>query len=205
MSPIVETESAAALKAETRTWSQGILGQRRNFLVNASYQLRASLLTVSVVLVLLIFVNLILYSTSLNSSARILADAPELEAVILAQDRVEFWLIALASVVLLVGVFVVSILETHRTAGAVVNLRQRLHEVKLGNYGTHMTLRKGDNLIELETAFNDMARTLRDRTWEDVETLRGLADDVERAGGTPDAALAGSLRELAERKRCLVD
>jgi hypothetical protein len=186
------------IESESTVPSKGILGQRRRFLVNARSQLRASLLTVAVVLVLLIFVNLILYSTSLNSSAQILADAPELEAVIMAQDRAQFWLVALASAVLLMGVFVVSILETHRTAGAVINLRQRLDEIRSGRYGTRISLRKGDNLIELETAFNDMARSLRDRAREDVEALRGLA-----AGA--DADLAGKLRELAERKRSLVD
>ena len=39
-----------------------------------------------------------------------------------AQDRVELYLVALASLVFLVGCFLVTVLETHRTAGAAHNL-----------------------------------------------------------------------------------
>jgi len=182
----------------------GPLGQRRSFLVNRRYQLRASVLTASVVLILLVFINLLLYSASTRSSAEILADAPELEAIIRAQDRVELYLVLLASLVFLVGFFLISILETHKTAGAAFNVAQRLREVADGRYVTSLRLRRGDNLIELEPAFNNMVRALRDRAWDDVENLHRIADDAER-GDASAGELAARLRELAARKRAMVD
>ena len=183
---------------------RGVFGHRRSFLINRRYQLKASILTASVVLILLVFINLLLYSASTRSSARILADSPELEAIILAQDRMELVLIVLASLVFLAGFFMVSVLETHKTAGAAYNLIRRLGEIEGGRYTTALRLRKGDNLAELEPAFNRMARALRDRAWEDVETLRQLADESER-GGAPAAELATRLRELADRRQALVE
>lgn len=183
---------------------RGVLGHRRSFLVNRRYQLKASILTASVVLILLVFINLLLYSASTRSSARILADSPELEAIILAQDRMELVLMVLASLVFLAGFFMVSVLETHKTAGAAYNLSRRLGEIERGHYTTALRLRRGDNLAELEPAFNRMARALRDRTWEDVETLRRLADESERGGATA-TELTARLRELADRRQALVE
>ena len=183
----------------------GPLGQRRAFLVNRRYQLKASLLTATVALVLLVFVNLALYSASMKSSAQILADAPALEKVIRSQDRVELVLILLASLVFLVGVFVVTILETHRTAGAAHNIEQRMNDLALGRLATSLTLRRGDNLQELELAFNEMARSFRERAWEDVETLEQLAADAESIDSASAAELAGSIRRLALNRRSLVE
>ena len=177
----------------------GLLGQRRSFLVNKRYQLRASVLTAAVVLVLLVFLNLLLYSMTARSADAILAESPELASIIQAQDRVEIYLIVLASFVYLVGVFAITVLETHRTAGAAHNLSMRLNEVGQGRLNTRLRLRKGDNLRELEHAFNSMTRALESRAWDEIETLSQLAEDADK---TVDA---GGARLLAERLRALRD
>jgi hypothetical protein len=164
------------------------------------------LLTAGVVFVLLIFLNLVLFAITLSSAEKVLADAPELAPVIRAQDRVELSLIVLASFIYLAGVFLITVLETHRTAGAAHNLGARLGEIARGRYNVVLTLRKGDNLRELESAFNGMSRALQDRTWEEIETLEQLAHDAERAGDAfGGRRLAERLRELAGRKRARVE
>jgi hypothetical protein len=183
--------------------SPGFLGYRRDFLVNKRYQLKASLMTVTVVLILLVFLNLALYQATVRSSAAIVADAPELEEVIRAQDRVELSLILFASFVFLLGVFAVSVLETHKTAGAAYNLGRRLDEIAHGRYGTILRLRRGDNLLELEATFNEMSRTLAEVTWDEVERLNQIAVEADRLEGGKQ--LADALRELAADKRRKVE
>ena len=90
-----------------------------------------------------------------------------------------------------------SILETHKTAGAAYNIQRRLEDLRSGRYSASLTLRKGDNLMELEQSFNALAKTLRDREWEDLETLRQLAADAP----TDPTGVAGRLRALAAAKR----
>ena len=186
--------------------SQGLLGQRRSFLVNRRYQLRASLLTAAVVLVLLVLLNLAIYASTMRSAEQILTDAPELAALIKAQDRAQLYLILLASFVYLIGVFLVTVLETHRTAGAAYNLEARLGEVRRGRYDSRLTLRRGDNLAELEDAFNEMVEALRQRTWDDIENLVQIANEagkiVDASGGRQ---MAESLRRIAEGKRSLLE
>ena len=142
-----------------------------------------------------------LYSTSLSRSSDLPRVGPELTDLLRAQGRVELTLVILASVVFLVGVFVISILETHRTAGAAHNASQRLRDVAAGRYSVRLTLRGSDNLRELEVAFNRMGRALRSRTREEIEALDQLAaraGALERSGELRDglARLADSKRDL---------
>jgi methyl-accepting chemotaxis protein len=184
----------------------GLLGRRRDFLVNHRYQLRASLLTAAAVLVLLVLLSLVLYSVSVSSTNHVLADSPELAKMIKAQNRLQLFLILLASVVFLAGVFVVSILESHRTAGAAAKLARYMNRVEQGRYNIQLHLRKDDHLQDVQTAFNQMTRGLRDRVWHEVETIERLADHSRDIKTQEDAErLAGEIRELAGRMRRTVE
>lgn len=174
--------------------------QRRSFLVSRRYQLRASLLAAATVLVLLILLNLLMFAASSARTERALAEAPELAAQLRAQDRLALYLVMLASVVFLVGVFVIGVLESHRTAGAAYNIAARLKRIERGRYATRVTLRRGDHLAELQNAVNDMARGLQERTWHEVESLMRIADAAESATDAGERMrVAAELRELAER------
>jgi signal transduction histidine kinase len=191
---------ASSKRPASTTRAAGLFGKRRDFLINKRYQLRAGFLTAAVVLVLLVLLNLTVYTTATSNADKILADAPELAPMVRAQERVELFLIVLISLIYLAGVFLVTILETHRTAGAAHSLAKRMAEIRSGRYKSRVSLRKGDNLRELEDAFNEMSSSLEERSWRDIEILTELAKEADRV----DAALALRLRELAESKRSLV-
>ena len=57
-----------------------------------------------------------------------------------------------ASLVVLIGVFVVTVFEIHRTAGAVFNLAPRLEQVADGDSSSTLRLRKDKTLRELSLA-----------------------------------------------------
>jgi methyl-accepting chemotaxis protein len=180
--------------------------RRRSFLVDRRYQLRVAALTATIVLVLLVFLNLTLYAASVDRSDAIVRDAPELAPYVHAQDRVLVFLVVLGSAVFLVGVFLVSILETHKTAGACVNLGHRLAEIRDGQYDIELNLRRDDHLKTLEPAFNEMCSALRQRTWDDVEVLEDLASALEEGATSPDSSdVAVRLRVLADRTRRRVE
>jgi methyl-accepting chemotaxis protein len=190
-----------AASADTRHLGLRILGQRRRFLVARRTQLRASLLAATVVLALLVLLNYSLHASRSAKTAVILAEAPELVSVLRSQDRLELLLIGVASAVFLVGAFVVTVLETHKTAGAAINLARRMGEVGAGRYGVTVRLRKDDNLKELEHAFNEMTRTLCKRAWDGAERLEEIAADADRLGAPRAAELAARLRALADEGR----
>ena len=178
------------------------LRRRRRFLVNRSYQLRVTSMTVMLTLLLLVSLNVTLYVSSTRGTAEIVRVAPEFEPFLKAQDRTMIGLIVLGSIVFLVGVFVVGILESHRTAGVVVNLRNRLDEVERGDYRTELRIRRHDNFQELMPSFNRAVRSLRDRAWNDVESLEGLAGRIEGLDAGPAGnEIATELRRIAADKR----
>jgi hypothetical protein len=65
-----------------------------------------------------------------------------------------------------------------------------------------LRLRRGDNLIAVERAFNEMMARLEQRQGEDVAALDRFADECEKLAG-PDEALrlAEKMREHARAGR----
>jgi len=67
---------------------------------------------------------------------------------------------------LLIGPFVawMGILLTHRVSGPLVRIQAALSQMREGQFDVHLTLRKGDALVELAESVNRLAASLRDRT-----------------------------------------
>lgn len=190
----------------TQAGKRPAFGKRRRYLVDPRLQLRAGLMAATVVLILLLLLNLSLHAIRQKKTAQLLVQVPEFEVVLRSQDRVELSLVMLASIVFLFGVFAVTVLETHRTAGALVNLRKRLKDVELGCYSARLRLRRTDNQRELEAAFDGMSRALQERAWQQVEALEELAAQLEALSSPQQAReLAVKLHALADRERRLAD
>jgi hypothetical protein len=151
----------------------GLFGRR--FVVSRPLRVRAATLSATIALLLLGALNLTWYAAASSARTPALAITPELDAYLRTHDRVLLILIVVDSVVVLAGVFVVSILESHRIAGAAYRVGRSLRQVSLGRYDTRLVLRRADGLRELEDAFNDMTAALRERTAGDIERLERLA------------------------------
>jgi len=184
----------------------GLLGRRRQFFLNRPHHLRATLLTATAVIVLLVILNLVLYSISVSGANQVLSDSPEVAQLVKSQARLQLMLILLASVVFIAGVFVISVVEGHRTAGVAAKLSRHMGLVEKARYNTQLQLRREDHLQEVQTAFNQMTRALRDRTWHEVESLERVADQTRHLTTQEDAdTIADEIRELATRMRRSVD
>ena len=72
--------------------------------------------------------------------------------------------------------------------------------MKEGDLQVSLKLRRRDNLQDLETPFNDMVTSLRDRAMGEAATLEQLASKAEKIGDRGDE-LARALHELARHKR----
>jgi methyl-accepting chemotaxis protein len=196
----------AAPEGAPRTGGSALLRQlrqRRHFLVDRRRQLRAGVLTTATALALVVLLNLSIYSARTQGTAAIVAQTPELAQLLRDHNRLEFGLVLAASAVFVVAVFMVTILETHKTAGAAYNLVRQIERVRDGDYSALLVLRKDDNLHEVEHAFNEMTRALRARARSDAEGLQYVAELVERIEEVPEAREAAqALAELAaERQR----
>ena len=173
---------------------------RRRYLIDPGRQLRTAVMTTSLVAVLVLLVNLGFGFLRSSQTSFLAAVAPQLTPVIERQDDI-FWLIMIVmSVLLVVGVSLKTIVETHHTAGAVFAVRQRLERVADGDLRVVLKLRQGDNLQNLEKPFNDMVSSLRSRALVEAAGLDELAMKAETidSGGSD---LARALHVLAQHKR----
>lgn len=210
---LADPEAGAGFEAPPRRPRRGairrsldILGKRRRFLIDRRSQLRACLMTVTLAFVLLVLLNMSLHTARQSGLIAAAAISPELEQVIRGQNRLETALLVVASGVFLLSVFAVTLLETHKTAGAEFQMARCLAEIRNGHYKARPRLRKSDNLRALEKAFNEMSLALRERTEREVEALGALADACENLNGLDDARLlAGSIRAHAAEKRARLD
>ena len=130
-----------------------------------------------------------------------MAKIPALAELLEEQNRTALYLQLAAAVVFLAMVAVVSVLETHKTAGAAFNLSRNIARLRDGESGTHVTLRQGDNLQSLARAFNEMSLALDERRFRDAEVFRNLAEQAERISDPYEARqLAETLREYARER-----
>jgi methyl-accepting chemotaxis protein len=179
--------------AET-AWRIPLLLRRRRFVVDPRSQWRASAMVGGLVLLLLVLLDLSLILAGTHSRQAALQAAPELGRLLRAQDRLEILLLVAISVVFLIGVLVVGLLETHRTAGAAYAIERGLERLGEARFGTRVRLRKGDNLQSLAEAFNRAASRLEAAAREEIAELDEIAADLP-----PDPA--ARLRAAAARKR----
>jgi hypothetical protein len=181
-----------------------VLGLRRRFLVDHRFQLRAGFLIAGTVLILLVLLNVSLHAARQQATAAVVVEAPEVAPMLHAQNRLELMLVVAASLVFVAGVFVVTVLETHKTAGAAFNLERHLSAILNGHYGTRLRLRQDDNLRAVQQTFNAMSDALQQRASHDVEMLECLAERLESLAGPSEVSdLVAAVRAEAESKRHL--
>lgn len=175
---------------------------RRRYLIDPKRQLRTVVMTTSVVAVLVILVNLGFALLRVSQSSFLSAVAPQLGPVLERQNTTYSWLMLILSIALLALVSLKTIVETHRTAGAVFAVRQRLERVRQGDLHVSLKLRQNDNLQDLERPFDEMVAALRDRALAEASKLEELADAAAALGPEADG-IARSLGDLALAKRRL--
>jgi len=169
---------------------------RRHYLIDPRRQLRAVAMTTSVVAVLVILVNIGFALLRFSQSSFLSAVAPQLGPVLERQDTTYSWIMILFSVILVAAVSAKTVVDTHRTAGAVFAVKQRLERVRQGDLHVTLKLRRNDTLQDLERPFNEMVTALRDRALEEASRLEELATEAIRLGPEGDR-IARSLRDLA--------
>ena len=185
------------------------MGRRRNYLVDSAYQVRTAIVAVLGMVFLLAFAAVLFHLVGMEN-ALIQKGGPARSG----DARSVLYLVA-AGIIFVAAVFVIEILETHKTAGVVLKVSRGLKDIEQGMWGTRVTLRKNDNFREMEEAFNAVARSLRDRVEDDLGSLQNFEGQVRLAareveGGNREGSLLllrqvlGELQTLRERKRNLM-
>lgn len=205
----------AAAQAAPASRLGRFFGRRRTYLIDTGYQVRSAIVAVLGMIFLVAF-SIILFRLLSAESARDLArKAPILANGAPAGDARSVLTLVAVGILFVAAVFVVEILETHKTAGVVLKVTRGLRDLQAGFWGTRVNLRKHDNFKEMEEAFNTATRALRDEVEDDLHGLQALEAQLRLAGremenGNREGALVllrqigGELQSLRERRRNLL-
>ena len=169
--------------------------RRRQYLVDRQRQLAATVRVAGLVLILLVILNAVLAFQNFSATQSVMASNPVVGERMRAADMRNVAITAGISLIILAMVVVRSIMFTHRTAGAVYKVSQRLEQVSEFNFDISLRLRSDDNIRALEDPFNTMVENLRQRALDDYQAMKKLADEIEEHGNPVDAEL---LRRIAD-------
>ena len=98
-------------------------------------------------------------------------------------------------VLLIVGIFVVGIMVTHKVAGPIFKMKRMIKDVGEGRLRIPGKLRKGDELVHFFDAFDLMVRNLRSRQESEIAMLETAIAQLE---GKADASALKPLYELKQ-------
>lgn len=155
--PVPEPRPDNATSAGTAPGGGFIGWRRRRYVVDARYQMRAGVLVGAVALVLLVLLNasLILQDRAADATAALVV-----RPLLAQQDGLSWALLFVGSAVFLGGVFLVGVLESHRTAGAAYAIRRAVDAIRDRRPETRVRLRRGDHLQDLAASVNQLAETI---------------------------------------------
>lgn len=148
-----------ALHAATAPQTGLFAWRRRQFVVDARYQLRAGIVVGLVALVLLVLLNaalLVPHRVAAGGASAIAATRPPYAG----QDGISWVLVLAGSAVLLAGVMLIGVLESHRTAGAAYAIGRAVEAIREGRSEIRIRLREGDHLQQLAASINRLAETI---------------------------------------------
>jgi methyl-accepting chemotaxis protein len=174
--------------------------RRRSYMIDRGRQIRTAMLTSGLAAILLLIVNTAFTILRNSQTTAISSAAPQLESSLSQQDARVGTMLILVSIIFVIGVFILTIAETHRTAGAVLATYRSLEKVADGDFLTPLRLRPKDNLRDLRGPFNEMISSLRKQALADADALDSLAK-AATAADVDTAALAEALGDLAVKKR----
>jgi len=208
--------SAGTSRGRLSRWADRLLGRRRTYLVDPSYQLRSAIIAVLGMAFLLVFAAALFHLLSLENARLLARSGPDLVAATASGEMRSVLYLVAVGLFFVAAVFAIEILESHKTAGVVYKVMRGLRELEGGRWGARVALRKHDNFKEMEEAFNSATRALRDECDQDLRSLQGVEGQVrliarEFESGNREGALvllrqvAGELQSLRERKRNLMD
>jgi hypothetical protein len=177
----------------------------RNFLVDASIQLRLAGQMAVVATAVGLGVGLLLWN-AWQATERLL-ELGEAGAgdgawmAITRGDRGRVLLLGMGLAVALVGLLVVSVVWSHRVAGPAVALADTCRRVGGGDLSAPRPLRRGDMLADLGEEVSLMVEELREREQEERALLVDAARRIRRGGNLAgNHEIAARLEELAARK-----
>lgn len=155
--------------------------RRRTYLIKTGLQLRYMGIIISTMLLVAFGVGWVIYHTSWG----MIANTPDLTLDKLSDifDGVNTlltkWIVVFVFVIAILSIFV-----SHKIAGPVYRLEETTRIIASGDLTYQIHLREGDELQDLQEAFNTMSESLRQMVSKDREVIAELIETGKKLNET---------------------
>lgn len=164
--------------------------QRRTVLVKRSLQLKYVAIVFAAVVLGALMVGGDIYYTMTHL---ILSENPDLASTVSQINNMIFLKLALYLGI----IFLVSLFVSHRFAGPIYRFEKSAQVVSTGDLTHRVSLRTGDDLLELQEEFNAMVSALQSRVQKDRTLISHLGTRIdETLKGLPDGSSREELKAL---------
>ncbi len=176
----------------------------RNYLLDASLQLRYTVFILAVAVLLTAFLGYRIYLATQESTRIVMMTASveptvaqELQSQFRANDRLVLWWISLFGVVLVVTVTAAGIWMTHKIAGPLYKISSALARIRDNKLPAELgRLRRGDQLQAFHAGFREMYDAIRARAIRDNEVLTAAIATI-----AAEPSRSPALEQVAEQLR----
>ncbi|GMR05405.1 MAG: hypothetical protein BMS9Abin24_222 [Thermodesulfobacteriota bacterium] len=179
------------------------MSSRKKILVKPEYQIKLaltyfiSIIIYSAILGLIIFYPL--YS-SLNAAATIEEQTRISSMVLFLHQRVWIGFLIVAALAAVQAIF-----SSHRVVGPMYRFEKAVEELKAGNYGLRIRIRKRDEFKEMETLLNGLAETLELKRSRSVQLHHDVSTRLETISAMLDAEGAAYPEDVKRLTQGLID
>lgn len=177
---------------------------RHTYIIKTGLQLRYMGILVACMLTVSVCVGWIIYHTSWNQ----IINTPDLsiDKLYLIFEQVNsqliWWILAFIFIIAIISIFV-----SHKIAGPVYRLEESTKLIASGDLTHKVHLRQGDELGDLQDAFNKMSESLSKMVYKDREVIERLAKTGENLQKKVDNKnlTRESLEEIAYELNAIIE
>lgn len=151
--------------------------KRKQYLVSAKFQLKYAGIIVVFMFLTAFFCSYVIYYTSVISLGEKLASVYPQGQLVNIVNKVNLKI--LISMVLMSPLVIVGgILLSHKIAGPIFRMERFLGSMAKGDFGSRLTLRKGDEMVNLADGINGVCESVKKSIATEKELLNRIASDV---------------------------
>ena len=178
---------------------QGKQVRRRTFLIDSRFQLKWTMIIVSVGVFISLGLGYFILRLSFENTDLLGLDEKVMAEASKFDSQTMIYLIGFV-VLMAVALFTWGIFMTHRVAGPIYIISRYLRQIAEGQVPQTRPLRKRDEMVEFFDTFSQMINYLRQHNTEEAELLEMTLKELKEKGVEAPEAF-GHIEALIERKR----
>ena len=178
------------------------LFKRQQIYVNTELQFKFS-----VILIIIVTAEVLIFGGTISYALKVLSYKTA-EMIYLFYEIMFIGFIVITVLNIFLGVYL-----SHKIAGPLYHFEQKLKAITQGDLSSFVELRKGDQLQDFETSFNEMIKSIKRAVQQDREKMNSINEKIKDLNSKLASIIKGkekedikkSLQEISKEMKTITD